>query len=222
MVRLKRTMMPKWWPVERKTKKYTVAPRGSHTKSFSLPLLILIRDVLKLAETSKEARNIIKRGEILVDGRKRKDYKFGVGPFDVITIPALKKAWRAIPKKGLTFIEIPEAEAKLKICKIIDKKSLKGNKSQLNLSDGRNLLTNEKYSTNDSLLIELPAQKVIEHIKFEKNSLALVLSGKNSGKVAKIDNIEKNRVWLGDKKLFEVPKNLIMVVGRDKPLIKLE
>jgi len=222
MVRVKRTMIPEWWPVERKTKKFIVAPRGPYPKNFSLPLLVLIRDVLKLAETSKEARNIIKRGEILVDGRKRKDYKFGVGTFDVIEIPALKKAWRAIPKKGLVFIEIPESETKLKICKIVDKKSLKGNKSQLNLSDGRNLSTDEKYSTNDSLLIGLPDQKVIEHIKFEKDSLALVLSGKNSGKIAKINNIEKDRVWLGDKKLFEVPKNLIMVVGRDKPLIKLE
>lgn len=222
MVRIKRTMMPKWWPVERKTKKYIVAPRGSHPKNFVLPLLILIRDVFKLTETSKEARSIIKKGEILVDGKKRKDYRFGIGPFDVIEIPVLKKAWRAIPKKGLIFIEIPQAEAKLKICKIIDKRSLKGNKSQLNLSDGRNLLTNEKYSTNDSLLIELPKQKVIEHIKFEKNSIALVLSGENSGKIAKIDNIEKNRVWLGNEKLFEVPKNLIMVVGRDRPLIKLE
>ena len=117
MARLKRLAAPKWWPIERKTKKFIVSPRGSHPKISSLPLLVLIRDVLKLAETSKEAKNIIKRGEVLIDGRKRKDHKFGVGPFDVIEIPSLKKIWRAIPKKGLKFIEIPKTEVKLKICK---------------------------------------------------------------------------------------------------------
>jgi small subunit ribosomal protein S4e len=49
-----------------------------------------------------------------------------------------------IPRNGLSFIEIPENEKKLKICKIIDKKTLRGNKNQLNLSDGRNILTEEK------------------------------------------------------------------------------
>lgn len=222
LVRLKRLVAPKWWPIERKTKKFIVAPRGPYPKEYSLPLLVLVRDVLKLVETEKEARSVIKKGEILVNERKRKDPKFGIGIFDVIYIPALKKAWRTIPKKGLSFIEIPENEKKLKICKIIDKKILKGNKTQLNLNDGRNILTNEKYSTQDSLLIELPEQKIIEHIKFDKNSIAMVLEGKNAGKISKIKEIEKNRVWLSEEKTFEVPKELLIVVGRDKPLIKLE
>jgi len=222
LVKLKRLVAPKWWPIERKTKKFTVAPRGPHPKELSLPLLILIRDVFNFAETGKEAKSIIKRGEILVDGRKVKDPNFGIGIFDVIEIPSFKKAWRTIPKKGLSFIEISEKEKKLKICKIVDKKTLKKNKTQLNLNDGRNILTNEKYSTQDSLLIELPKQKIIEHIKFEKDSIAMVLGGKNAGIIAKIREIEKNRVLVGEEKTFEVPKKLLIVVGKDKPLIKLE
>jgi len=221
-LRLKRLAAPKWWPIKRKVKKFIVSPRGPHPKDFSLPLLVLIRDVFKLAETNKEAKKIIKKGEVLVDKKKRKDPKFGVGLFDVIEIPALKKAWRAIPKKGLNFIEIPKNETKLKICKIINKKTLRGNKNQLNLHDGRNILISEKYSTHDSLLIELPEQKIIDHLKFEKGSLVLVSGGKNAGKLAKIKIIEKNRVWLDNEKLFEIPKRLITVVGKDKPLIKLE
>lgn len=222
MTRIKRLAAPRWWPIERKTKKFTVAPRGPHPKQLSLPLLLLLREVLKLVETEKEAKLVIRKGEILVDGRKIKDIKFGVGIFDVIEIPSSKKVWRAIPKKGLSFIEIPNSEKKLKICKIVDKKTLKGNKTQLNLNDGRNILTNEKYSTNDSLLIELPEQKIIEHIKFEKNSLAMVLEGKNAGRIDKIKEIEKNRIWLGEEKIFEIPKDLLIVVGKDKSLIKLE
>ena len=222
MARLKRLASPRWWPIERKTKKFTVPPRGSHKKSLSLPLLILIRDVFKLAETGKEARTIIKKGEVLVDCRKIKDPKFGVGAFDLVEIPSIKKSWRAIPRDGVSFIEIPENEKKLKICKIIDKKTLRGNKNQLNLNDGRNILTNEKYSTQDSLLIELPEQKIVEHIKFEKGSIAMVLGGKNTGKISKIKEIDKDRVWLIGEKTFEVPKELLIVVGKDKPMIKIE
>jgi len=222
MAILKRIAAPKWWPIQRKTKKFIVSVRGPHPKNLSIPLLVFVRDIIRIAETNKEARIAIKKGEILIDGRKIKDIKYGIGLLDTVEIPALKKSWRAIPKNGLSFIEIPDKEAKLKICKIVDKKTLKGNKIQLNLHDGRNVLTNENYSTHDSLLIESPTQKIVDHIKFDEGSLALVFGGKNAGKIAKIKKIEGGRIWLGDEKAFEVPKNLTIVVGKKEPLIKLE
>jgi small subunit ribosomal protein S4e len=219
---MKRLTAPKWWPIKRKENKFVISARGAHPKDFSLPLLVLVRDVLKIAETNREAKGIIKKGEVLVDKRKRKDPKFGIGLFDVIEIPAMKKAWRAVPQDGLSFIEIPEKETNMKICKIIDKKTLKGTKNQLNLSDGRNILTDKKYSTYDSLLIGLPGQKIVDHLKFEKGSTVLVIRGSNAGKLAKIKIIEKDRLWLDNDKLFEIPKDLVVVVGRDAPLIKVE
>jgi len=222
MARLKRLAAPKWWPIKRKVKKFVVSPRGSHPRKSSLPLLVLIRDVLKLAETSREAKRIIKSGEVLIDNRKMRDTKYGVGLLDVIEIPLMKKVWRAVPENGLSFIEIPAKEARLKICKIIDKKTLKGNKNQLNLNDGRNILTDKKYSTYDSLLIELPEQKIADHLKFEEGSLVLVTGGKNAGKLAKIKIIEKNRIWLEGEKLFEIPRGMVVVVGKEKPIIKLK
>lgn len=218
---MKRLTSPKWWPIKRKEKKFVISVRGAHSKDFSLPLLVLVRDVFKLAETAREAKSIITKGHVLVDKKKRKDPKFGVGLFDVVEIPAMKKAWRAVPKDGLSFIEIPESEANLKICKIVDKKTLKGNKNQLNLSDGRNILTDKVYSTYDSLLIELPEQKIVDHLKFEKNSTVIVIKGSNAGKLAKIKTIEKNRLWLDNEKLFEIPKNFVIVVGREQPVLKI-
>jgi small subunit ribosomal protein S4e len=222
MTIIKRIAAPKWWPIEKKTKKFVIVPRGPYLKNLSLPLLVLIRDVLKLADNEKEASKIIKKGEILIDGRKRKDPKFGIGLFNIIEIPLMKKAYRAVPKNGLSFIEIPEKEAKLKICKIVNKKSLKGNKNQINLNDGRNILTNENYSTHDSLLIEVPEQKIIDHIKFAENSTCMIFKGKNAGKIGKIKTIKKDRVLIGDEKTIEVPKDFVIVVGREQPLVKLE
>jgi small subunit ribosomal protein S4e len=222
LARLKRLTAPKWWPISKKTKKYTFATRGPHPRENSLPLTVLIRDVLKLAETGKEAETVIRKGEIMVDGRKVKDPNYGVGVFDVVEIPSMKKSWRAIPKDGLIFLEIPESEKKLKICKIVDKKTLKGNKTQLNLSDGRNIITSEKYSTQDSVLIEVPEQKIVNHLKFDKNATAIVLGGKNSGIISKIKEVEKDRAWLGEENSFEVPRRLLLIVGKDKPAIKIE
>ena len=222
MRKLKRLAAPRWWPIERKVKKYIITPRGSHKREMSIPLTVLIRDILKIAETSKEAKTVIKKGEILVDGKVRKDPHYGVGLFDVVEIPLLKKSWRAIPKNGLTFVEIPKKEAKVKICKIIDKKSLKGNKLQFNLHDGKNILAENSYSTNDSLLLELPGLKIIDHFKLENGFIGIVIGGKNAGIITKIDKIEKNRIWMGMEKTFEVPKNLVMVVGKEQSAIKIE
>jgi len=223
MTILKSLASPKWWPTKRKSIRFVVAPRGPHSKESSLPLLIFIRDILKLADTYREAKTVIKKGEILVDGRKMKDFKYGIGLFDVIEIPAVKKSWRAVPsEKGLNFIEISESEKELKICKIIDKKTLRKGKIQLNLHDGKNILSNEKYLTNDSLLIKLPEQKIVEHLKLEPDSFVSVVRGSNTGKSAKIVKIEGKTIWLKNEKEFEVPMNCVIVVGKDKPLIKLE
>ncbi len=221
-MRLKRLAAPKWWPIERKTKKFVIAPRGPHQKELSLPLLVILRDVLKLVETNREARSIIKKGEIFVDGKKRKDPKHGVGPMDIIEIPSISKSWRAVPQNGLKFVETKGDDSKLKICKILDKRVLKGGKIQLNLDGGKNILTSKKVSTNDSLLIEIPSQKIVKHIKFDKGSLVLITSGKKAGKISTIKEIEKQhkRVWLEDG--GEVSIKSIIVVGKETPLIKLK
>lgn len=222
MTRLKRLNSPKWWPIERKNKRFTFAPRGAYSREFSLPLLLFVRDVLKLAENRREAWSVIKKGEIMVDGRKRKDPNFGLGLFNVIEIPSVNKTWRAVPRNGLSFIEVPEKESKLKLCKIVDKKTLKGKKTQINLNDGRNILTEEKYSTYDSLLIQVPEQKIVDHIKFAENSVCMIFKGKNAGMIGKIKSIEKDRILMGNEEVVEVPKDFVIVVGRDEPLIKLE
>lgn len=226
--KLKRLLAPKFWKVPKKVRKWVVSPRpGPHKKFESIPLQIILRDILKIAETGKEAKGIIKKGEILIDGRARKDQAYPVGLFDSIAIPRVKKFYRVIPKeKGLELKEIPEQESKLKICKIVNKKTLKGGKIQLNLHDGRNLIAENIYKPGDSLLIELPSQKILQHIKLEEGNLAIVTKGKNSGKIVRIKEIirgmKMNKVIceLGDKKI-EAIKDFIMVIGKENPLVSL-
>jgi len=82
---LKRLAAPEFWPLLRKEAVWTVKPSpGPHSISKSLPLLIVIRDVIGYAKTYREARKLIAEGHFKVDGRVRRDYKFPVGLMDVL------------------------------------------------------------------------------------------------------------------------------------------
>jgi small subunit ribosomal protein S4e len=227
MAWMKRLAAPAWWPIERKTHKFITVPRGSHAKLASLPLAIIVRDILKIAKTATEARKVIRAGNILVDGRHVKDETFGVGPMDTIEIPTLGKSWRLVPgKKGrMQFVEIPGNESKLKLCRIMDKTVNNKGRLQINLHDGRNILVTEKaYKTIDSLLLEVPAQKVVNHFQFEPGATVLVLRGDAAGTVARVKEIDRprKRVWLiSGEKTFETPISTIIVVGKESPAITL-
>lgn len=249
---LKRLRIPSFWRMPKKHGKWAAKPRaGPHKQLESIPLMVILRDILKITEKGKEAKNIIKMGEVFVDGKYRKDPKYPAGLMDVVSIPKLKKQYRIVPTpKGLVPIEISETESKKKICSIRNKTIIHGGKLQLNLHDGRNLIVDakkvnkgiksedkvvesskglEKYNTGDSVLIELPSQKIIDHVKLEKGALALVTKGKNIGRLGKIEEIiitktkEPTKVIcdVGGEKL-EVIKDYIFVVGKNKPLITLE
>lgn len=189
---LKRYSIPKYWKLAKKEQKYVVSPRpGPHKKYECIPLIVVLRNVLGIFETAKEAKTEIKKGEILVDKKARKDTHYPVGFMDVVEIPSMKKHYRVnVNKAGLVIEETGPAESDKKLCRIQDKKILKGGITQLNLHDGRNILTEKKiYNTNDSILIEVPSQKIVKHFKFEKNSHAIVVSGKNKGVKGKVKEI---------------------------------
>ncbi|MEM5875384.1 MAG: 30S ribosomal protein S4e [Candidatus Aenigmatarchaeota archaeon] len=228
---LKRLVAPEYWPTHTRGYTWTYAPSpGPHKKDECIPLAIIVRDVLKLAETGKEAEKIIKAGEIKVDGKIRKDPRYPAGLLDVISIPKINKHYRIIPfKKGLKLIEIEESEANKKIVKILNKKSIKGGKTQLNLNDGKNIIVSDgKYKTHDSLLIELPTLKIMDHIKLENGVLVLITSGEKSGKIGKVTKIYEGKFNVKPKieceienQKTEVLKEYAICVGREKPMIKV-
>jgi small subunit ribosomal protein S4e len=232
---LKRLRIPKFWRVPKKHAKWAPKPRaGPHKQFESIPLMVILRDILKIADKGKEAKSIIKMGGVFVDGKYRKDQKYPVGVMDVVSMPRLKQQYRIVPtRKGLGLIEISVAESKKKICKIGDKTVVRGGKLQLNLHDGRNLLVDikdsKKYNTGDSIVVELPSQKILNHVKLERGALALIIKGKNIGMLGKIEEIIVTKTKEPTKLIcnvngekLEVIKDYIFVVGKDKPLIKLE
>ncbi len=231
---------PQFWPIERKLRPWTPKPSpGPHKAEQSLPLLIVLRDILKYAETSKEAIKIINEGKIKVDGKVVKDYKYPLSAMDVLEIPENDEYYRVIPYPidYLRLYKITKEEASLKPVRIENKTVVKGNNVQLNLSGGRNILLQFKegekkevpYKTLDTLLITLPNQDIKEHIPFQIGDYALVIWGKNVGRLGRLVSI--NRQW-GRKsstatlegkngKRIQTILDYILIVGKEKPVISL-
>lgn len=237
---LKSLAAPSFWPVLRKEYRWVVKPSpGPHSLNRCIPLLILIRDVLKVAENAREAKRIVFDGSVYVDGKIRRNYKYPVGLMDIVTIPEANINIRIVPYpvKYLWYVDIQNEETILKLVRIENKTLVKKGDVQLNLHDGRNIVVRKSqgetvsYRTFDTLLIELPSQKIIKHIPFEVGKLAIVIDGRNVGRIGKILSINertgiKRRYTLitledlsGHK--FQTILDYVMVVGEDSPLIKL-
>ncbi len=226
----KRLSAPKTWKIERKTHYWAVKPRpGPHPKDRSIPLLMLVRDFLKLADNSREAKKIIKEGKILVDQRVRNDEKFPVGLFDSVSIPDIKKHYRMlIDRHGrLTLYEIDSESAETKLCRVNNKRVLKGGVVQLNMHDGRNLLQPESLDvkTKDSLVLSLKDARILSRFTYDKGSKAFIVGGKHVGEVGEIEEIivvrssEPNMVRvrrLSDGETFETIEDYVFVVGEGK------
>ncbi len=238
---LKRMPAPRFWPIHRKEFKWIVKPKpGPHSSARSLPLLLVVRDQLGLAKTRKEARAIIAKGHVEVDGKLRLEEKFPIGLMDVVKIPSVNKTYRVIPlpKKGLTLHPVKAEESKFKLCRIENKTIIKGGHIQLNLHDGRNILIKVKdprkpeedgYSTFDVLKLSIPDQKTLDHIKIAEGIIALVTGGKNIGQYGKIVEIKREAgpyptvVTLENGKgaQFQTTLDYVFAIGAAKPLISM-
>ena len=199
---LKRKPAPKLWPIHRKEAVWTVKPKsGPHSAARSLPLAIVVRDMLGFAKTGKEARTIISSGKILVNGKVRTEEKFLVGLMDVISVPENNKSYRVLPSgKGLFLYSINSEDASSKVYRIEDKTLVKNGKLQLDLHDGSNYIVNETesitpekvvYQTLDVLKLSIPKRELISYTKFAVGAYVIIIGGKNMGKVGKIDSIEE-------------------------------
>jgi small subunit ribosomal protein S4e len=223
--------MPTSWKVPKKTNKWiTATSPGPHNKESSLPLVVVLRDMLKIVNNAKEAKKVLLEKKVLIDGIARKDLKFPVGLYDVIAIPGNSQYYRMLQdSKGRLYLNtIDEERAKFKICKILNKTTVKGGKTQLNLHDGTNILASEDYKTKDTIKISLPDKKILLKLEYKVGNLVMVTGGRHSGMVGTLKEIniikssQNNVVTIsGIDSEIETIENYVFVIGEDKPVIKL-
>lgn len=224
---MKRLATPRVWSIPKKKHVWAVKQSpGPHPIKRSIPLLIIVRDMLGYCDTAREGRRIIGTRKILIDGRIVTDYKMPVGFMDVLNIPKANENFRVLldTKGKIRPIRIPKDRAKWKLVRIENITTIKGGNMQLNLHDGRNILTDKKnYKTGDVLKIEIPTQKILNSYALEKGNMAMIIGGKHSGQIATIENYEvinspkPNIVEF--KEGISTIKDHVFVVGRKTPEI---
>jgi small subunit ribosomal protein S4e len=226
---MKRITAPRSWPVPRKTNVWIAKPSpGSHGIEESMPLVVVLRDILGVADTAKEVKRILRNRDVLVDGRVVSDYEFPVGLMDVVSMPKMNQHYRMLLDRHGKFrlVQVLEGKQNWKLCRIEGKTTVPGGKTQLNLHDGRNVLVpKDSYTVGDVVKLEVPSQKILDTYKLAKGSTALITSGSNVGQLEVIEEYivqrtsAPNLVKFRDGKL--TIKDNVFVIGSKGPEIEL-
>ena len=219
----KRIAVPKAVPIHDKKGNEWIANTnpGPHGKKKSMPLVVLLREILGVAENSKEVKIVLMDRKVLVDGVARTDHKFPVGFMDVISMPAADAYYKIGVKQGkLVPQKIDKEAAGSKLLKVTGKNSLKGNKVSVALHDGRNLLADNDVKVGDSIEFDLAGKKMAKLLKFGKGAKCIITDGKHSGANVTVEEVFPNKegrpsealVTSGDES-FRTLANYLFVVG---------
>ena len=229
--RLKRRAAPKSWTIPRKGTKWVKRPGpGPHAQDASIPLQIVLRDLLHVVASAREARLLVRTGAVRVDGKVAKDLDRGIGLMDTLSFaPPLDAHYRLVrDRRGkLGLITIPSTEAMLKIGRVRFKHAVPKRRVEVTLHDGRNLLVDAAtpYRVGDSVKLEVPAQKVVGHLRLAPGALAFVAGGTHVGQLARVERVEvrnssqPNLVHF--KEGFSTIKEYVYVVGQAAPEITI-
>ncbi|HTZ61167.1 MAG TPA: 30S ribosomal protein S4e [Thermoplasmata archaeon] len=229
--RLKRRAAPRSWTVPRKGTKWIKRPGpGPHAQDQSIPLLLVLRDLRHVVESAREARILLRTGVVQIDGKVAKDLDRGVGLMDTVSLAApLNAHYRVVKNRRgkLVLIAIPAAEATVKLGRVRYKHAVRKGRIEVTLHDGRNLLVapSSAYKVGDSLKLELPSQKVVEHLPLAVGALAYVAGGSHVGELARVERVEvrnssqPNLVHF--KEGFATVKEYVFVVGQNAPEVTI-
>ena len=186
---MKRLTMPRSWPLPRKSSVWIQKPNPcGHPLDLCMPMGVILRDILGVAQNRREAKKILHSKQVKVDGDIETDIGRGVGLMDVLTVGGVSYRCVLDTNGKLRYRMISAKESSTKICRVMGKTTIKGGKTQVHLHDGRNMLfsDNPEYKTGDSLVLSLPDQEVKSHHKFEEGSMAYLTGGNHIGELATV------------------------------------
>jgi len=150
-------------PLTRKGTKYVA--RALRNSSNSLPLVIAIRDMLKLASTGKEVKKMIHEKKIKINGRDAKNLNDPISLFSILKADK-NYILEILPTGRFELKETKDEDRKLKI---IGKRTVKEGKLQYALHDGTNILSDKNFSIGDTLILS-SENKIRKHIGFQRTS----------------------------------------------------
>ncbi|MEK6847230.1 MAG: hypothetical protein AABY16_03625 [Nanoarchaeota archaeon] len=182
-------------PLARKGSKY-VACAMRFSKS-AVPVVVAVRDMLNLAATTKEVKQMVHDKMLKINGKTVHDIH---QPIPIFGIFHADKTYKMIVKPTGRF-EFEETSDAIRLTKVIGKTLVREGEMQYNLHDGTNIISKNKINVGDTLVMDFE-NKIKKHIAIEKDKNVFVISGSNIGGSGSITAINGNNVAikLHDKK----------------------
>lgn len=184
MTHQKRLSAPKHYPIHRKSETYVATIKGSRDADSAIPAGLFLRDVLEYAETKKEAKEIVRNGDLLRNGDKVNDIQEGLGVLDIVEIPETEEVFRVV-KNGdnLDFVPVDEDAV---IGKVVEKSQEEG-EFVYRLHNGENYRTKDDFQTKSTLVFG----DGVEEVELEEDAEVLVIKGQHAGETATIESIQQ-------------------------------
>lgn len=226
---MKRLAMPRTWAIPKKVHVWaTKQSPGAHSVGDSMSAGMVLRDMLKVCDTAREAKKIVANRDMIVNGKKVKDVKMPVGIMDTIAIPKMNIYCRMLltGKGKLTTVSISEEESKWILCRVENKTKIAGGKLQLNLSGGRNVILDaNQYKTGDSVKLNLENNEIVGSYPLAENATVLIINGRHAGKVETVEVVSISSASSANivtfKSKSETVKDNVFVIGTGKSEITL-
>jgi len=230
---LKRINAPKHWMLDKLGGVWAPKPAaGPHKTRDCVPLIVLLRNRLKYAVTYHEAKMIVKQRLVAVDGKARTEMRYPAGFMDVISIEKTDEHFRLLYDVRGRFAvhRIQAEEAKYKLCRV--KKVCVGTKKipYLVTHDGRTIrYPDPLIKANDTVKFDIDTGKITDYFKFEVGNLAMVIGGKNSGRVGVVVHRERHPgsfeiIQLKDAngQVFSTRMQYVFIIGKgNRPYVSL-
>lgn len=228
---LKRHKAPTSWKIKRKNITFIAKPKsGSHKREYVVSLVVLLRDILNFAETSKEVKLILNDGQVLVNGKQVKDVRYPVGIFDVFEIKSIDKKYVVLFDE-FGKIKLVSQKDDLIYLKVSQKSILKNSQFQISFMNGFNILVEKKkfdlINVNDSVVFDFVKKQVVKILNLKKDCFVYFFNGKFTGCFGEVEGfVNYNGV---SKDVAEVKinglkqstaKDYLFVLGNDKKDLK--
>lgn len=218
---LKRIVAPKTWPIVRKTTAFITrpTPKGARLE-LTMPIVVIMRDMLKLVDNRAQARTVLRTQEVTVCGKRVYDSDAAVGFMDIFAIGGKTYRMSLNTNNQLTFLPVKSGE-EFTLERITGKTNVAGGKVQLNCQSGRNLLlAKDAHKVGDTIAVR--EGKIVADYPLKEGASVLITGGTHIGTVGTVTAISGNTVTIEeDGKTFTTAKRNAYVVGAGKPAITL-
>jgi len=193
---LKRLAAPKNWMLDKLGGVFAPRPMcGPHKLRESLPLILLLRNRLKYALSSNDARLICKQRLITVAGKVRTEMRYPAGFMDVIGLDKTDEMFRLLYDVKGRFIvhRISKVEGQFKLCKVAKQSTGPKGVPFIVTHDARTIRYPDPHiKVDDTVVIDLTTGKVTDHVKFDSGNLCMITGGHNMGRVGIVGHRERH------------------------------